>query len=432
MRPVLTFDSVQIYSVRTCSEATRVKVKRDQLKLDLMATGAPLAVATRLEHGADGFGGGMIVDAIVAVAGILIYIDADGNETRELRSPEELQKLRSLATLNGRPTTNTHPPMLIDSSDASQYARGSAIEVGRWLESHEQVRANLIMTDAKLIEDFENGRRAISPGLLSDDVFEPGVWRGQKYDLRQTNLRYNHVAFVDKGRANEARARMDSAPDDMDDTMATTRKIRFNGLDIEVPADAYEAMQAKLDASIEVDTLRTQITSLKAKLDMDPDEEVMDMEPSGDMAEVLALLKQIVGEKEDMDPEVDEELEVESDMAAKQDAAVSERLGLIVVLKSVKPDVGDEATKMDADTLRRAIITHRAPTMKEKVDGLSGAALSGMYEGVMAVPVAAPDTFNDAARSIVRQSTGAKQDAADDSNPLAAAYKKSVNSFNRN
>lgn len=407
-----------------------MKIKRDQLKLDLMATGAPLAVATRLEHGADGFGGGMIVEAIVAVAGILIYIDEDGNETRELRAPEELQKLRSLATLNGRPTTNTHPPMLLDSSDASKYARGSAIEVGRWLESHEQVRANLIMTDAELIEDFENGRRAISPGLLSDDVFEPGVWRGQKYDLRQTNLRYNHVAFVDRARADEARARMDSAPDDRDAIMATTRKIRFNGLDIEVPAEEYEAMQAKLDASVEIDTLRAEVVALKAKLDMDPDEEIMDAEPSGDLAEILALLKQIIGDKEDADPEVDEELEVEEGAESKFDAAVSERLGLVVLLKEIKPDTGDEAMKMDADTLRRAIISERAPAMKEKVDAMSGAGLAGVFDGVMAVPVAAPDAFNTSAASIVRRASGVKQDA-DDAPPVDVAYQKSINSFNR-
>ncbi len=67
--------------------------------------------------------------------------------------------------------------------------------------------------DAALIEDLANGKKVeVSIGFEADMEDAPGEYQGAKYDARQTNIRINHVAHVEKGRAGETvRAHLDAA-----------------------------------------------------------------------------------------------------------------------------------------------------------------------------------------------------------------------------
>lgn len=61
---------------------------------------------------------------------------------------------------------------------------------------------SLIITDAEAIKAIESGRTVeLSSAYRYDPVFEPGQFGGERYDFIMTNIRGNHVALVEKGRA---------------------------------------------------------------------------------------------------------------------------------------------------------------------------------------------------------------------------------------
>lgn len=71
------------------------------------------------------------------------------------------------------------------------------------------------ITDEEVIKsvlDEENPLRELSCGYEADIVKEDGTFQGEEYDHRQTNIKYNHIALVQRGRAGpEVRLQLDSA-----------------------------------------------------------------------------------------------------------------------------------------------------------------------------------------------------------------------------
>lgn len=61
---------------------------------------------------------------------------------------------------------------------------------------------SLIFTDSKAVSAILNGEKIeLSAGYMFDPVLQSGVFEGQPYDFIMTNIRGNHVALVDEGRA---------------------------------------------------------------------------------------------------------------------------------------------------------------------------------------------------------------------------------------
>ena len=60
------------------------------------------------------------------------------------------------------------------------------------------------MMDGTAIKDYEGGKRELSLGYTADVEMVSGFTnRGEQYDAIQRNIRVNHVALVDQGRANQ-------------------------------------------------------------------------------------------------------------------------------------------------------------------------------------------------------------------------------------
>ncbi len=74
------------------------------------------------------------------------------------------------------------------------------------------LQCSLCVTDGEAIRKIENGERMeISAGYFYDPVMESGEFNGKKYDIIMTNIRGNHVALVDEGRAGNDVVVADSA-----------------------------------------------------------------------------------------------------------------------------------------------------------------------------------------------------------------------------
>jgi len=202
---------------------------------------SPLGKPVRLPNGfvrADGY---------LTRAGIFVYRDAKGNTVRELRPPEEVMHPDALASFALVPVTNEHPPELLTADNAKKYAVGSVSE--SVAPEGDKVRATLMITDADAIAALDSGRSELSCGYTADVVIEPGTWQGQRYDAKQTNIRGNHVALVDAGRAGPLCAlRMDAAEGAAQEIQMDPVMIEVGGATYGVPPEMADELIKTLES----------------------------------------------------------------------------------------------------------------------------------------------------------------------------------------
>ena len=121
------------------------------------------------------------------------------------RRPEEVFAPEALASFEGKPVTDDHPPFLLDPDNVSLYLKGHAEQIrkgsGDW---DGYVIADLHIQDRTLIEAIQNGKREVSCGYECDYVQEEDGTYSQK------NIRGNHIAVVERGRAGKRAAILDS------------------------------------------------------------------------------------------------------------------------------------------------------------------------------------------------------------------------------
>jgi len=218
---------------------------------------------------------GWIIDRpVITRSGIFTY--RNGSKTvKEYRPAEEVFKEDSLNTLRGIPITDKHNGLLNAESNLDGIVVGSVMSPGEKADNN--VVADIVIHNVKRI----GARRELSLGYTCKVDESPGEFNGEKYDCIQKDITYNHLAVVTKGRAGNARIRLDT--DDLssfptEDDMAETNmsKIRLDtGLEYSASPEVVvyvselntklTALQTKLDkAEGERDTHKTAIETLKA------------------------------------------------------------------------------------------------------------------------------------------------------------------------
>lgn len=149
--------------------------------------------------------------AVVTRTGVFLYQNPDGTIRRELRHPEDVWDADSIDSMQLIPITNNHPhEKLVTADNAKRLAIGYTGETIKRDDPH--VMANLVIMDKDGVDSvMKHGRKELSLGYTVDLDETPGTYEGEEYDARQRNIRYNHLAIVDKARAgNEARIALDS------------------------------------------------------------------------------------------------------------------------------------------------------------------------------------------------------------------------------
>lgn len=140
-------------------------------------------------------------DAIVTRVGVFKYQNADGSIRAELRHPDDVLN-DSLKSLRMVPITIDHPDEPVSVANAARYSVGSTGEYVR--RDGNNVIVPLTITHADAIRAVSSGKRELSLGYSLDLIREDGVYEGERYTHRQTNITYNHLAIVDVARAGQA------------------------------------------------------------------------------------------------------------------------------------------------------------------------------------------------------------------------------------
>jgi hypothetical protein len=154
---------------------------------------------------ADGY---LVARARASRSGIYEYlgreVDPEGNTfaadqvVKVYRSEDEVFAKDSVSSFLMKPVTNDHPSQPVTADNWRDFAKGV---VGKALRDGEYLAFDIVLMDKATIADVEQGKRELSNGYASLIDFTPGEVNGQQYDAVQKQIRGNHVAVVDKGRA---------------------------------------------------------------------------------------------------------------------------------------------------------------------------------------------------------------------------------------
>ena len=269
---------------------------------------------------------------ILTSCGIFEYTNPDGSVRRELRLPEDVFSPESLRSYKGAPIVLTHEAGLIDKNNVAENQIGTVLSEGE--RSGDDVKAEIIVHDTDAMRSA--GLKELSLGYNLDLDETPGVWNGQRYDARQTNIRINHLALVREARAGEqARLNLDSR----DQVNLLKGGKRMSKKIKRVPHADAVLTDEELDKALEeYDKKFGNKTEPAAQTDAD-DEEVVKTEevveqpaPSDDVEETVEAVK---ARRDKRDEEGDpEDVDAAMGMIAHQDEDIQTLIDLVDTLRA--------------------------------------------------------------------------------------------------
>ena len=315
---------------------------------------------------ADGF---LRDSPIVARTGIYIYQQPDGTIIREYRPPEEVFDTDSEASFVGKPIVVGHPASGIVNSDTAQdLAIGTILSSG-YQKDETNIACDIVIHNPSAIGE----KRGLSLGYRVDIEEAPGITPdGQQYDVIQRNIRINHLAVVDRGRAG-AKARLNLDGDEIIEGVETKMKIKIDSVDFEVDekiANYVNSLQNKEEnARVKLDTANTELKSVKEQ----------NTALKADADDKKAKLDAMTAERDGLKAKVDA-ADAEKEKAVKEaveavKADMQERAELEETAKIAKVEKNDGLTNAEL----KAGIVKAAFGEKFKLDGASDAYLDGAY-----------------------------------------------------
>ncbi|WP_019997264.1 DUF2213 domain-containing protein [Aureimonas ureilytica] len=190
--------------------------------------------------------GYLVADARIVRTGIQHYTGREVGKpelavVRVYRPESEVFHRDSLSSFSHIPVTDDHPAQAVTADNWKDLAVGETS--GEVLRDGERLRIPLIVKHGAAIQKVRDGKRELSAGYTCDLVFEDGTTpTGEAYDAIQTNIRANHLAIVQRGRAgsecrigDDAGGSWGAAPIIMDkEPPMSLKTVTVDGIPIEV------------------------------------------------------------------------------------------------------------------------------------------------------------------------------------------------------
>lgn len=347
--------------------------------------------------------GYLVANARTARTGIQAYLGAemgrpDLQTVNVWRDEGEVFRKSSLDTFSRVPITMDHPTGGVDADNWRDLAVGTTGD--EVLRDGEFLKIGLKITDAAAVKAVRDGRRELSVGYSAEIEWVDGIAPdGTPYQARQTNIKANHIAIVDRGRAGpmarigdhddagKDRAKWGLAPitvsdkkeDCMSDALKTVvlgdKAAQVAAADAQI-IENYKAEQAKAMAD--------------AKADHDKAIAAKDAEIAKKDAEIEKLTKSQLSD---------------ADLQAKVEA----RAKLVSDAKSIHADL-DPKGMSDAD-IRKATVT--AKLGADVIDGKSDEYIAARFD-ILADEAAKGDVFADLQKGGIKSQPSGGRTVADD------------------
>ena len=371
-------------------------------------------MTTPFERTTEGFLKGR---AIVTCCGVFTYKRADGTLQRELRLPEEVFALATLESLKLKPVTLNHPTELVTPENADMLQVGSLGdnpsctnqeyngngEPTDWkkLTDGLNVAVDMIITKKDAIDAVINGKQGLSMGYTCDiEIAEPGsTWCGVEYDYIQRNIKYNHCAIVDAGRAGDnakIELRVDSADAVLEDKLVTKdggtkmlKKINLDGIDYEAEESVIKALNTEKKRA---DDAVAELSKFK--------------EDSAKELSVMTAERDTQKERADKAEEDLAKAKAEALDSTKLDEAVNARIELYKNAEKAGVEVKNDMK--DAD-IKKAVIAKVFP--KANLDGKDSAYIDARYDATVEMLAERADSNS---RQVLADTLNNHADSVDD------------------
>ena len=271
---------------------------------------------------------------------------SEGSLIQVYRPEEEVFSPETIASFEGMPVTDGHPPDGVDAGNIQALQKGHAHNVrrGRGAES-DLLLADLIVTDPRLADTIlREGKREISCGYTYELCPEGGRYV-------QRRIRGNHVAVVDAGRAGPRVSIRDRRPAELNDKATERRNTPMK--------KSLSKVLARMAKDGDVETVAEIIGEM-----IGPDETETPAEPeeNGTVPDECAAPENPEGETADEDGL----------------AAVVERLDRIIELLS--PAAADEEPAPEAGEVAEAVLEAVAEIGQESSDPAAGEITAAIEE----------------------------------------------------
>lgn len=320
-----------------------------------------------------------------------------------MRPPEEVFSEAAIASFEGKPITDGHPPVTITAENYASYAKGHVQNVRRGEgEESDLLIADMVINDPYLIDRIKNGLRECSCGydcLYADN--------GSGY--QQQSIRGNHVAVVEAGRAGDRVAIKDASPaylktERRSNHMAMKPKGKSAGnvgkllsvtakdADPEVVAEVVEALVEQTEPQLDEATPSTQSPPAA-----DEGEDVLAqiLARIGGLTQEISELKSCMG-----NPRVDSEpdsLDTLVDEAASEEKEADEEI----------PATDESETLPSTDSESEVVSSDEEPAPATSTDArYIKAAVAAIKPIIAKLPAAERRAAADAAAKMLRRTMG--------------------------
>jgi hypothetical protein len=345
------------------------------------------------------------------------------------RSPDEVFAAKALGSFVAKPITNDHPASPVTAANWRDIARGTIMGA---VKEGDYVGFDLAFLDAGIVDSIESGKKELSCGYSSQIVIGDGVAPdGTAYQARQTEIRGNHLALVDKGRAGSTCRVGDAAScepmpsDEVRKFLADERtyspptnphkNITADNGDGRMPhtliIDGLQVTEVSDQAKAAIEKLQGQAAAaIQAKDAADTKVGELTAAVSTKDGEIAALTQKV------KDAEIS---------PAQLEKLVADRSALIAQAKAIDPNIVTDG-KTEGEIRKAVVSTKLGDAAKDMNDGAIGGAFAVLAKDVKVDPIrnamsgAAPQNIGDAksdylaARDLARKnlSDGWKRPAA--------------------
>lgn len=301
----------------------------------------------------------------------------DGSVAMEAKLPDELFKQITIDSANAKPITDDHPTEPVTASNYSKYSKGMTHTDAKVQDN--KLVVSFTVTDSSTIEKIRNGKRELSIGFEADVSEETGTYNGERYDSVQRNMKINHIAVVDEGRAGPTIAiRADSA------FMIDSKEVeKYNNGGNTMPVLRIDSKEYEVDSVVKarVDALEAQLETATNKA---ANVDAVTGERDALQAQVTTLTAELATAKENT---------MTSDA---MDKAVQARIELVGKAKPMLGDAFDFDGKTDR-AVKEAVISEVNKDFKgdDKSDDYVNAFFDAMTETVGKTGFTQGAVFND-------------------------------------
>lgn len=350
--------------------------------------------------------GNLIAEAFAVRTGVQVYRGSevglvDREVVRVYRPEDEVRDPESMKTFSHATITMDHPSEPVTPDNWDDLAKGEVSTEATW--DGNKIKLPLIIKDADAIKAIEGGKRELSAGYTCKLDWALGTTAdGEAYDAIQREIRINHLAIVDRGRAG-AECRIGDADywGAAPTTLSKHKETLMTDALTTVVLGDKAAQVAVADAPL-IEAFKAH--AAKALADMATAHKAEIVTGDKSQADAKTIHAAEITAKDEEIGKLKADNKTLSDAAItpeKMTALIADRVALETTVKAISDDIKVEGVS-DAD-LRKAAVTIKLGA--EMVADESEATINGMFKAI-AKDVAKSDLVADVIAGGVKANDG--------------------------